>query len=341
MDSISQAVLGAAVGETVLGRKVGNKAILWGAIIGTIPDLDVIPGQFMDTVDRLAFHRGFSHSLMFAITFAPLAGWLIQKIHRKENATKFNWANLFFWIVSTHILLDCFTTWGTQVFWPLDYRVAWNTIFVIDPLYTLPFLFFIILLMFKHKDSKIRRKLGMLGLTISTAYLLVTVVNKQIANDAFETALAKQGIEYTRYSTRPTPFNSVLWSATVETESGFYEGLYSLFDSHKQIKFSYVEKNHHLINGQIAQTNVKQLIKLTKGFYTVETLSDGVLINDLRFGRVNSFQDVEPEYVFAYKIFHPNKNSALNGRALVEQQRNVGTPDKQFFLDFWNRIKGV
>ena len=65
MDSISQLTLGAAVGEVVLGRKVGNKAILWGAIGGTIPDLDVLSAAFMDTIDQLIIHRGFSHSIFF------------------------------------------------------------------------------------------------------------------------------------------------------------------------------------------------------------------------------------------------------------------------------------
>lgn len=272
MDSITQAVLGAAVGEAILGKKAGNKALLWGAALGTLPDLDVIPGQFMETVARISFHRGFSHSLLFAISFAPFAGWLIQKIHKKEQANWFDWAKLFFWVIVTHIILDCFTTWGTQVFWPLDYRVAWNTIFVIDPLYTLPFLFFVIWLMFKPKMSIFRRRLGMIGLMVSSAYLLITVVNKQMANNAFENALNAQNIDYLRYNTKPTPLNSILWSATVETENGFYEGYYSLLDDNKNIRFNFIEKNHHLVDEAITHINVKKLIQLTNGFYTVKAM---------------------------------------------------------------------
>ena len=48
MDSLTQIVLGAAVGEVMLGRKVGNRAILWGAVAGTIPDLDVYCGYLFD-----------------------------------------------------------------------------------------------------------------------------------------------------------------------------------------------------------------------------------------------------------------------------------------------------
>ncbi len=67
MDSLTQIALGAAVGEAVLGKKVGNKAVLWGAVAATIPDLDVIPGSFMDAVAGLDFHRGLSHSILFCL----------------------------------------------------------------------------------------------------------------------------------------------------------------------------------------------------------------------------------------------------------------------------------
>ena len=42
MDTITQMALGAAVGEAVLGRKMGGRAMLWGAALGTLPDLDII-----------------------------------------------------------------------------------------------------------------------------------------------------------------------------------------------------------------------------------------------------------------------------------------------------------
>ena len=132
-----QIVLGAAVGEAVLGRKVGNKAMLYGAIAGTIPDLDVIANYFTDTVTAIEIHRGFTHSIVFAVLFAPVFGWLISKIEKKSPAAWQDWAWLMFWGLFTHPILDAFTTWGTQLFWPFDLRVAFKNIFVIDPLYTL------------------------------------------------------------------------------------------------------------------------------------------------------------------------------------------------------------
>ena len=75
MDSLTQIVLGAAVGEVVGGRKLGNRAMLWGAIAGTIPDLDVLGNFFMSEIDSLAFHRGISHSIFFAFTASLFLAW--------------------------------------------------------------------------------------------------------------------------------------------------------------------------------------------------------------------------------------------------------------------------
>ena len=74
MDSITQATLGAAVGEWLLGRKLGNRALAWGALLGTLPDLDVLIAPFLDTAGNLWWHRGPSHSLLVML----LASWLLS-----------------------------------------------------------------------------------------------------------------------------------------------------------------------------------------------------------------------------------------------------------------------
>ena len=137
MDSLTQIVLGAAVAEVTLGKKIGNKAMLWGAIAGTIPDLDVLAKQFTDIVTANEMHRGFSHSILFSVLAAPIFGWLVSKIYRKSQEANWKqWSWLFFWSLITHPLLDAHTTWGTQLFWPLELKVSYQNIFVADPLYT-------------------------------------------------------------------------------------------------------------------------------------------------------------------------------------------------------------
>ena len=80
MDSVTQMVLGAAVGEAVIGRRVGRKAALWGAVLGTAPDLDVFV-PMADAVRDFTYHRSFSHSLIILAVITPLLAWLIMKLH--------------------------------------------------------------------------------------------------------------------------------------------------------------------------------------------------------------------------------------------------------------------
>ena len=84
MDSITQIVLGAAAGEVVLGKKIGNRAMVWGAIAGTIPDLDIIGNLWMSEIDSLAFHRGISHSFLFSIIGAFLLGWVVHRMYESR-----------------------------------------------------------------------------------------------------------------------------------------------------------------------------------------------------------------------------------------------------------------
>ena len=135
MDSLTQIVLGASVGEVVLGKKVGNKAMLYGAIAGTIPDLDVLSRYFVDTVTYTEWHRGFSHSILFSLLFAPIFGWLISKIEKNSGVSWQEWSKLMFWGLFTHPILDSFTTWGSIVTtWMVARKILENWLYwlVID-----------------------------------------------------------------------------------------------------------------------------------------------------------------------------------------------------------------
>ncbi len=140
MDSITQIALGASVSEAVMQNKVGRKAALWGAICGTLPDLDVfIP--MGNAVKDFTYHRAESHAFFYMALAAPLFVWLITKIHPSTKEYKVRWLLAVFLSFITHALLDSFTVYGTQFLLPFsDFPVGWSTIFVIDPLYTIPLL---------------------------------------------------------------------------------------------------------------------------------------------------------------------------------------------------------
>ncbi len=334
MDSLTQIVLGAAVGEAVLGKKVGNKAMLWGAVAGTIPDLDVISKLFVDTVTANELHRGFSHSILFSILAAPLLGWLISKLYKNKEADWKDWTKLIFLGLFTHPILDAFTTWGTQLFWPLDYKIAINNIFVVDPLYTVPFLVFVIIAMFYKRTHPKRKRYNRYGLYVSSSYLLITLMLQQSAKANFSTSLENQHIQYNEIQTRPTPLNSVLWTANIETQDSFLIGYYSLLDEDDRIDFSEFPKNHHLLAGMKEDPLIPRLIKLTEGWYTIEKTNNKIFFNDLRFGLLG----IGPEanrFVFSYELYYDN-----NGELMAKERERDMDDASPLLKKLFNRVLG-
>ncbi len=332
MDSLTQIVLGAAVGEVVLGKKVGNKAMLFGAIAGTIPDLDVLARYVMDTVTATEWHRGFSHSIFFSIVFAPIFGWLIWKLNPKSEATWNEWSWLMFWGLFTHPLLDIFTTWGTQLFWPFSIRLAFQSIFVIDPLYTVPFLVFLVLALFQQRTASKRLKFTKLGLTISSSYLILTLVLKGFAYHQFVTALEREGIAYQQLNTRPSPFNTILWSANVATKESYLIAEYSFFDT-SPITFTSYPKNHGLLGDLAANDKIKRLISITQGWYTITEKDGQRYLNDLRFGLI-SIDAKESQFAFSYRIVEKGDE------VLVEETPKFKRDAARLMASLWSRMWG-
>lgn len=335
MDSLTQIVLGAAVGEAVLGKKLGNKALLWGAIAGTIPDLDVLAGSFQDLVQELYYHRSITHSILFALVISPLFAWILRKIFRKSEVNFKEWTWFFFLAFITHVALDCFTTWGTKIFYPFsDYPVSFNSIFVIDPLYTLPFLICVIGVMFYQRTDSRRKKWNTAGLIISTSYLLLTVVFKLMADKVFLRNFESQNISYLQYSTKPTIFNSIMWSATAEVDSGYYIGYYSLLDTDKNIRFNYFPKNHALLKDYLPDKKLEKLIRITEGYYIVKPTENGVKICDLRFGQPDGFAEAQLDFTFEYLI------SGEKGNLQMVQSENDFSGARELFSKLGKRILG-
>lgn len=333
MDSLTQIVLGAAVGEAVLGRKVGNKAMLYGAIAGTIPDLDALASHFTDTITAIEVHRGFSHSIVFSVLAAPFFGYVISRIEQTSGVSWKDWSWLMFWGLFTHPILDSFTTWGTQLFWPLEIRLAFKNIFVIDPIYTLPFLVFLIMAMRQKKTSLKRKKFNKLGLLVSSAYLMLSLIFKGIAYNNFVQSLERQGIFYERIETRPTPFNTILWTANVEVEDAYLIGYYSLLDNEEIIRFEAIPKNHHYLGSLRSNKNVQRLIKIAKGWFTISEKEGYLYFNDLRFGKLNP-SDPDSDFVFSYKLIPEN------GSIRAEEVQKVPDEGRKIVGDLWERLKG-
>lgn len=411
MDSLTQIVLGAAMGEAVAGRKIGNKAMVWGAVAGTIPDLDVFVGPILGWSPEasLAFHRGISHSILFAVLVPLLLAWYTSWLYGNEHHKKISikaltgtggalfllfsagilnfiafqikgglnipvliltigivgwliyflfkknvlrnqpdvqmtfgrWYLLFFLAVLTHPILDSCTGYGTQLFQPFsDMRVAWNNISVADPLYTGPFLIFILLASTRGKQNRWRSIFSYAGIIYSLIYMGWTLRNKYIVDGVFRDTLAKKELTYTRYITTPTILNNVLWHCIAEGDGEYYDGQYSLLDKKKEVNIQVIKKNEHYIKNK-EDKRIKIIEWFTDDYYNVLKLEgDTIQINDLRYGPYTAGDTEDPNnYIFPFLLYPDAETGAYN------MQDQSGPPEDGTMEEFWNilitRIKGI
>jgi inner membrane protein len=304
MDSLTQIVLGAAVAEAIGGRQMGNKAAMWGAIAGTIPDLDVFIRAMAHPIDGELLHRGFSHSIVFALLAAPVLGWLIHRLYKRRYEQK-TWIWLFFGSIITHPMLDMFTNYGTQFFWPFDWRVSFNSVFVIDPLYTLPFGILLLVALFLKRDSSLRRKLNRIGIIYSSFYLLWCLTVKLIILNKSDDYFAQAGIKGENTVVTPMPFTSFYWMLLTEDDEHFYVGYKSILYPFKPNDINVVPKNRNLIQHfEWSQFDYKTKLKhISQGYYALEQVGDTIHFYDMRFGLSSKFT--------AEKIHQPIKGFGM------------------------------
>lgn len=293
MDSLTQMTLGAAVGGVVAGSRHGRTALVAGALLGTVPDLDVlIPIE--GAVESFTYHRSFSHSLIVLSAVAPLIAVILHRYTRFcELSLSRSW--LFVWLVLvTHPLLDAFTVYGTQLFWPLsDYPVSGSSVFIIDPLYTVVLLVGLIA-MWRQPVSN--WKWNGVCLLLSSAYLCWSVAAKTMIGNSVTQGLANQGIQYQRLLTTPMPFNTIGWRFVAMQSDGYVSGYTSLLDPPSMIlQTKHYPSEVSLLNTIADHWPVARLQKFTHGFYKVHQRDNEVLITDLRMG-------VEGAFIFNFVV---------------------------------------
>jgi len=281
MDSITQAALGAAIGHSLLSKKIGTKGAIVGAVVATVPDLDVILYLFYNKLDMLSIHRGFSHSLSFSILGAFLIAAILIRIEWFQRI-KFKLLLLFTWLcLFTHMLLDAFTAYGTQLYLPFsDKRLGFDSINVVDPVYTIPLLIGLFLSLFVYGSKLDSTKYNTYGIVISSLYLIFTLVNKEIVNGKISARLNHEKIEYTSLLTMPVGIGNINWYGVAKSQDSIYmfqHSVLSSFDS-KITAFPINEKYLSLTEDYIAD----KMRWFAKGFYTVEKVDNKIRVYNLQ-----------------------------------------------------------
>jgi len=335
MDSITHIALGACMGEAFAGKTLGKKAMLWGAMAQSIPDIDFIASFWMDTSSNLLAHRGFTHSFLFCAIITPLFALLAEHLHRPHNISLGKWILFFGGTIFTHIFIDAFNNYGVGWFEPFSHqRISFNAIYVADPFFSIwPGIACVALIYLKRRTRQ-RKKWWRMGLGLSVLYLMYCLANKAMINSDVKDILQKQQISYTRYFTTPAPLQNWLWYIVAGNDSGYHVGFRSLFDSKKEINFEYFPRNDSLLRPVNHHADVQQLIRFSQLFYTVEKQGDTLVFNDLRFGQIIGWQNARGKFVFHYFLQHPQENS------LVVQRGRFEGWNRQTAGAFVKRIRG-
>ena len=293
MDSITQAALGAAIGQATLGKRIGGKAALAGALVATIPDLDVFLRVFYSSYDMLRIHRGISHSLLFGVLGALLLSVIFQrfKLFKPISLLRLWWFNALCMV--THTLLDYCTSYGTQLFLPFsDVRLGLDIVNVVDPVYTIPLLLGTLGGLFIPKLKPYMYRWNAIGLTVSSCYLIFTFGVKMEMDKRLSHDLESEKILAKNILTMPVGVGSLNWYGIATADEGIYMKHYALFGEPFQ-SFQYFPQNDSLLNRlepQVAET----MRWFAKGFFTVETVGDTIRVYNLQVDMRGMMLDRNP-----------------------------------------------
>ncbi len=333
MDPLTQIALGSAIGTVTLGRKVGaRKAAILGGIIAELPDIDMLfPADSI--IDTYVDHRGPTHSILMHLVAMPAFGEALRYLDERLRGERWLCYGVAFALLSTHALLDGFTTYGTKLLWPLFTEpISWSSIFIIDPLYSLPLLVALLVSLFSTAQTGsmplgVRaRRTASWGLILSSAYMGWTLAARELAETKALDALAAGEIRYQRMTMIPLPFNSLAWRGLAVDGDRYVNVYVSLLDDGAPPLHEH-RRNLALADVLPDRAPVDRIAWFSHGFHALERDGDAILLRDLRLG-------VEPNYVLTFRIAEFNSEDAT----MVPPTRVTYSPDWSQLEWLWRRI---
>lgn len=290
MDLLTHALFGAAIGEMFFGKRLGNRALVWGALFGVLPYLDAVVVPFLDSSARLWWDQGPVHSLFVVILAALVSAKSLAKFWKREKITPGRVGTFVFLTLSVHVLLDCTSVTDVAVFWPLPMeRVGFGIRAGSDPLLALPLLVCIPWLAFLKRPKQRPKRLRVLGwgMGLCVAYLGFTVAMKFTATTGFDADLATRGVEPDRRVVIPTAYNSLVWRAVVDRGDALWVGHRSVFQKRsKPVRWVVYPRGISVGNDFATEREIMRIQSFTRGYWIARPHKRGLWIADLRAGEI-------------------------------------------------------
>lgn len=330
MDSLTQIALGAGVAALCVPAGHRRRAMIAGALLGTLPDLDSLPLLLLtdDPVVRMTSHRGWSHSLLVLPALATALWWWLRRRWQPVREAPRAW----WWAISlalvTHPLLDAFTVYGTQLWWPLPVPpVMWSSLFIIDPGYTLWWLLALPAAAVLGSRPAAGTVLAA-GLALSCAYLGWSLLAKVLVERQLAQALVAMDLADAPRLTVPMPLNTLLWRAVVMTPDGYLEGEYSLVADRGPMLLRTHAVDPGLQATALATPAGQRLAWFNHGFMAAGERDGQLVLSDLRMGTSGG-------YVFRFAVA---RRDAGGWQAIRPEQLPMSFAQQRHLGPVWRRI---
>lgn len=351
MDSLTHIALGACTGEILLGRSLGKKALVLGAVAQSLPDIDALAGLWLPMSANLLAHRGITHSLLVAPPAAAALAWMVRRWSWARSVPLWFWFMFFVFQLGLHDLLDTANAYGTGLLEPFSHqRFSVYLLYVADPFFTLPLVIATLCLWLCSRRPRIRQISAAVTLVWAVGYVGYAAVNKSSVDGPTRASLAAASVPYVRYLTIPTPLNTWLWYVVATTHQGYYLGYRSVFENPDHLtEFTYFPSSEHLLKealptaskAELSPTlradvaDVRRLRQFARGDYVVEKRGDTLAIGVLRFGQVLGWENPQAPFVFRYEL-----GEGIDNRLVVQRGRFAGW-DRMALRRYIRRIRAV
>jgi inner membrane protein len=333
MDTLTHTVLGACLGEAIAGKKLGKKAMLYGAIANNLPDADVAAALWTDHAENMLVHRGITHSILIAVLLTPALAYGFRKKYPDLTIKEcmLLWGTGLF----SHIFIDAYTSYGTGWFEPFSStRVTFNALYIVDPVFTMPMVVATLALLILGRYSPKRSRWTKAGLYISAGYLILVSLNKLYINSIIKENIEQQNLSYSKFMATPTPLNNFLWYVIIDSDDDLYTGYYSDFDKSRTIDLDTINKNDSLLHPYKTHEEVSYLLRFSQDYYCLNKIDTAVIFNDLRFGSQGGWYKQDAPFVFRYDI------SDQSQKSIALQQGRMNAMKAEALKKLWERIKG-
>lgn len=336
MDVVTHLALGICTTEVLLRRTPDKKLLLWGALVQTLPDIDIIPGLYLPAHQALLIHRGFTHSLVFALVCGFILALLARQVVKRPEIPFTSLFAFFGFQLTLHDLLDVCNSYGTGLLEPFSHqRFSINLLYVADPLFTIGLVISALILLIKPKTYLSRRKWAYMAFIISAGYMGYAGFNKNLIDHRVNDFLKTDRISSSGYFTTPAPFNCMLWYVVIDTDSSYYTGYSSVWDNAERPTTYERHLDNYALLEQVSGKHAVQNLKVFAGhYYTISRSDSDLYINILRFGQVQGWRDPDAPFVLSYPL------SSGRGQALLLQKRRLAGWNGTSIKDYLVRIGG-